>query len=101
MDLLLRSDIKQNEKKIQDTHIDVTLAKVDIKDMKEDLSIVKSNVSKIEKNLVTTRTDLMDQIQHNRRIAGRSPFLFPSNPTRTPVARGKVGNSTDCGKGCS
>lgn len=108
MDLLLRSDIKQSEKKIQDTHIDVTLAKLDIKDIKEDVSnmkgdltVVKSGVSNIEKSLATTRTDLMEQIQHNRRIAGRSPFSFPSNPTRPLVTRGKVGNSSDCGKGCS
>ncbi|PWW78640.1 hypothetical protein C7212DRAFT_308889 [Tuber magnatum] len=100
MDLLLRSDIKKSEKMIQDTHIEVTLAKVDIKDIKSDITILRSDVSDVKADLVTTRIDLTNQIQLNRRMIGGSPFSFPSDPNR----RSGVGNSTDCilqGKGCS
>ncbi|KAG0644253.1 hypothetical protein HOY80DRAFT_941997 [Tuber brumale] len=92
MDLLIRSNVECSEKKLQDTHIEVTLAKVDIKDIKSDLTVVKSDVSNIKADLISTRTDLTNQIQLNRRMAGCPPFLFLADPNRPGVARGEVGN---------
>src|SRR5437588_5952025 len=86
LDILLRSDIKQNERKIQDTHIDVLLAKAEISGMKEDMTIVKSNVSDLETNLTATKTELLDQIKLQRRMAGFSPFSFPINSNRPGAA---------------
>jgi len=54
MNLLIRSNIKQSEKQIQDINIDVTLLKVYIKDIKLDRMIMKSDFSNIKGDLITT-----------------------------------------------
>lgn len=107
MDLLVRSDVKSNEKEIRDTYIEVKMVKVDVQEMKSDLKTVKSDVSNLQSDvsnlksdLATTRTDLTNQIQYTRGMA-RSPFSFIPDPNRAS----QVGTSTDCimrgGKGCS
>ena len=96
--------MQQTDKKLQDTYIDVTLAKVDIKDIKENLTVVQSDVSDMKSNFTTTQTALREQMQINRRMSARSPFSFPPNPNRSGVASVNIANSTDCvmkGRGCS
>ena len=97
MDLLVRADVKSNEKEIRDTYIEVKMVKVDVQElkyevqeMKSDLKTIKSDVSNLKSDLVTTRTDFTNQIQQTRRMA-RSPFAFFRIPEQ--AMRG--------GKGCS
>jgi len=94
--VMIRSDIQQSDKKIQQTYIDVTITKTDIQDVKSNLNIVKSDISNLKSDLTSTRNDLVNQIKLTRIMAGRSPFSFITDPSR---AGAEVGIPTDCIKG--